>query len=362
MTTAEDVLEIARFAPSGDNSQPWRFVLRSPREFDVYGYDTRAHCVYDLDGWASELSHGILLETIAIAATAHAAHARIELPAAGAARPLRYRVTLETDPTATADPRVAAITRRTVQRRPMRPRPLAPGEREALERAAAPFRIAWFAGWAARTRVAALCMRNARIRLTIPEAYAVHRAVIEWHATTSVDRMPDASLGADPLLLAMMRHAMASFERLDRTNRWTGTLLPRLALDFAPGVLCSAQLALLAPQAPASLADRIAAGRATQRLWLAATTLGLQMQPQYTPLVFARYAREGRPFTTAAGAGARAHDVAARLDALLGSAQADKAVWIARVGPERSVPGRSLRLPLEKLVVAEPPAELPPPR
>ncbi len=35
-----------------------------------------------------------------------------------------------------------------------------------------------------------LCARNARIRMTIPEAYAAHRSVIAWHETTSEDRLP----------------------------------------------------------------------------------------------------------------------------------------------------------------------------
>ncbi|MGC1818235.1 MAG: nitroreductase family protein, partial [Casimicrobiaceae bacterium] len=60
MSLAEDVLELARWAPSGDNSQPWRFKVVSERDFDVYGYDTRTHCVYDLDGWSSQLAHGML--------------------------------------------------------------------------------------------------------------------------------------------------------------------------------------------------------------------------------------------------------------------------------------------------------------
>ena len=130
--------------------------------------------------------------------------------------------------------------------------------------------------------------------MTIPEAFAVHRSVIAWHATTSEDRLPDASLGAGPMLLAMMRSAMVSWQRLDRLNRYTGTLLPRLVLDFLPGLLCSAQLAIVADRETTTLADRIAAGRAIQRVWLRATALGLQMQPQYTPLVFARYVHADR--------------------------------------------------------------------
>ena len=58
MTPIEQVLDCARWAPSGDNAQPWRFVPKTEREAEVVGYDTRAHCVYDLDGWASELAHG----------------------------------------------------------------------------------------------------------------------------------------------------------------------------------------------------------------------------------------------------------------------------------------------------------------
>ena len=358
MTLAEEVLESARWAPSGDNSQPWRFVLRSEREFDAYGYDTRTHCVYDLDGWASELAHGMLLETVAIAATHHGLRAHISLPEEAAARPRRYRVRLAPDASVSADPLYAAIGERSVQRKPMRVRALSTPERGALERAAAPFRVVWFASWPARRRIAALCARNARIRLTIPEAYEAHRSVIAWRATTSEDRMPDASLGADPLLLATMRYAMASWPRLHRLNRLTGTLLPRLVLDFLPGLLCSAYVALLAETTPASLEDRIVAGRAAQRLWLTATTLGLQMQPQYTPLVFSRYAATRRSFTRDDRAQGDARDVERRVRQALGRDAVERAVWLARIGPRRNAPGRSLRLPLAKLIVVHPPAEL----
>jgi nitroreductase len=358
VTIAEDVLDLARFAPSGDNSQPWRFVLRAADAFDVYGYDTSDHCVYDLDGWASHLAHGMLLETIGIAATRHGRRANIELPADDSLRPLRYRVRLDADPAAREDPLLGAIRTRSVQRLPMSTRPLTTNERDALERAAAPFRVRWFETMRARVALAALCMRNARIRLTIPEAYAVHRAVIDWNATTSEDRLPAASLGAGRALLAMMQHAMVSWQRLDRVNRWTGTLAPRIALDFLPGVRCSAQFALIADAASSRLAHRLAAGRATQRMWLTATAMGLQMQPQYTPLVFARYARADRRFSSVQRAHADARAVADGLAKMLGS-DAERAVWLARIGPARPAGGRSLRLPLSTLIAAEAPDALP---
>jgi hypothetical protein len=358
MTVAEEVLDLARFAPSGDNSQPWRFVMCAADAFDIYGYDTSDHCVYDLDGWASHLAHGMLMETIGIAATRHGRKANIELPTDESSRPLRYRVRLDPDPDLRQDPLLEAIRDRSVQRLPMSMRPLATNERGALERAAVPFRVRWFDTFNARVSLAALCMRNARIRLTIPEAYAVHRAVIDWSAKTSDDRLPAASLGAGLVLRAMMRHAMVSWQRLDRLNRWTGTLVPRIALDFLPGVRCSAFFALIADAASSRLAQRLAAGRATQRMWLAATAMGLQIQPQYTPLVFARYARAGRRFSSVQRAHADARDVADGLARLLGN-DAEHTVWLARIGPARPAGGRSLRLPLSALITAEAPNALP---
>jgi hypothetical protein len=63
------ILDLARWAPSGDNTQCWRFEAPAADHLVVHGYDTR-DTVYDLDGHPSQISMGALLETIAIAASA----------------------------------------------------------------------------------------------------------------------------------------------------------------------------------------------------------------------------------------------------------------------------------------------------
>src|SRR5205085_12204118 len=50
MTLLETVLDLARWAPSGDNTQPWRFAIEADDRVAVYGHDTRLHSGYDLDG------------------------------------------------------------------------------------------------------------------------------------------------------------------------------------------------------------------------------------------------------------------------------------------------------------------------
>ena len=175
--------------------------------------------------------------------------------------------------------------------------------------------------------MAALNARNAHIRLTIPEAFAVHKAVIAWNATTSDDRLPDASLGADPVLLVVMRWAMASWERASFLNRYLGGTLHAAPHHGLPA-RSSLQRALRADRPERARWHRGSRGRGTGGPALLAhgdDGSDLQVQPSYTPLVFARYAREQRRFTSVARAEATAREVAERLDRLLGSARQRRA-------------------------------------
>ena len=78
-TLIEKIIENARWAPSGDNMQTWRFESIDEKHFVVHGSDTRDHCVYDLQGHASQLAIGTLLENIAIAAREFRLSGRISI-------------------------------------------------------------------------------------------------------------------------------------------------------------------------------------------------------------------------------------------------------------------------------------------
>jgi hypothetical protein len=294
-------------------------------------------------------------ETIAIAATRFGWAADVARRSeADDERPL-FDVRFRRDAGVPEDPLAAWIVERRVQRRPLSARRLGAEDKAALERAVTPaFALRWLEG-AARARAAWINFANAKIRLTIPEAYAVHREIIEWGAQTSEDRIPAAALGASGPALALMRWAMASFERVDALNRYlAGTLAPRVELDLVPGLACAAHVALVAREPPASIDDYVAAGRAVQRFWLTATALGLQFQPSYTPLVFARYAREGVRFTTRERAIAQARAVGGALARLLGADTAPRTVFMGRIGEGRPARARSVRLPLERLLAPPP--------
>jgi hypothetical protein len=190
---------------------------------------------------------------------------------------------------------------------------------------------------------------NAKLRLTLPEAYPVHRDIIEWDAQFSEDKVPDRALGLDAMTLKLMRWVMGSWQRVEFFNTWlAGHLTPRIEMDLLPGLFCGAHFALVAREAPQTIDDYVAAGRAVQRLWLTATRLGLGLQPELTPLIFTRYVRAGIPFTGHAGARKRAQTLSAQLDAVLGEHLA-RTVFMGRLGHAALPAARSLRLPLPKL-------------
>jgi nitroreductase len=350
--TLEQILELARWAPSGDNTQPWRFEILDARRLVVHGHDTRSHCVYDLDGHPSQMSLGALLETMAIAAGSHALEMRCQRHSDQPDTRPTFSVEFVPAPGSEGDPLADAILPRSVQRRALRRRPLTPAEKTALA-AALPdgYRVHWLEG-AARRQAAALMFRNAKLRLTMPEAHRVHKAVIEWNARYSADRMPDQALGADPLTTRLMRWVMQDWQRVQFFNTWlAGTLAPRLQMDLIPGLACAAHLLLVAERRPQRLDDYVAAGRAMQRFWLTATALGLQMQPEMTPLIFARYVREGRVFSATPGMQERAAELSRRGALLVGQGDWDAAVFMARIGAGAPASARSLRRPLRELLL-----------
>jgi len=347
------VLDAARWTPSGDNTQVWRFELIDDESCVIHGFDTREHSIYDVDGHPSHIALGALLETIAIAASSLQRRAEFLLrPHSGERAPL-IDVRLRADAALARDPLVDVIERRCVQRRALQTRLLTRQEKNSLEQAAGLYRVIWLEGLATKLQLAGLLFRNAGIRLTMPEAYAVHRAIIEWRAKYSYDRIPDQALGLDPLTTRLMEWVMQSWARVNFFNRYLGgTIAPRLQLDLIPALACGAHFILVAGAPPRAIDDYLSAGRALQRFWLTATHLGLQLQPEQTPLIFAQYVSMGRHFSQTPGLWEKACEVTRQLDQLIGLETRQKAVFMGRIGAGKAAAARSLRRPLKELLIS----------
>lgn len=347
----EAILNLARWAPSGDNAQNWRFEIASDSHVVVHGFDTRDHCIYDLQGHASWLALGALLETMSIAATAHGLRTLWQYRSDSPDTAPTFDVRFEPDASVTPSPLIPSITLRSVQRRPMKTRALTTAEKASLEAAlGSDFRAVWFEGFGQRWRMARLMFRNAKLRLTLPEAFETHRRIIDWGQRFSETKVPEQALGAGAVTLKLMRFAMVSWKRVDFLNRFlAGTVAPRVEMDLVPSLACAAHVALIGRKTPKTVEDFVAVGGAVQRFWLTATQLGLSKQPGLTPLIFSEYLRNGVTFSAKPGAAASAEAIARHTRELLGD-DAERAVWLARLGAGPASTSRSTRLPLDQLM------------
>lgn len=350
------ILDLARWAPSGDNTQPWLFEILDDEHILVHGLDTRDRVVYDLDGHASQLAIGAMLETMAIAASAEGRATTIERRPETPETHMLFDVRFHPEADMLPDPLLPCIKTRVVQRRPLSTQPLSSEQKQAFARSLPEgYDIVWFEGLFQRWRFAKFMFNNAKVRLTIPEAYEVHKSVIEWGARFSADKIPDQALGVDRLTVRFMRWAMVSWSRVCFFNTYLlGHLLPRLQMDLLPSLRCGAHFALLSTDPPVSVDNYLAAGRALQRFWLTATHLGWLIQPEMTPVIFGRYHRRGLGFTQSQTALAQAGQLNESLVGMLGVANVERLFFMGRIGTGSLPRARSLRKELEQLVTNNP--------
>jgi molybdopterin/thiamine biosynthesis adenylyltransferase/nitroreductase len=354
-TAVERILDLARWAPSGDNAQPWRFAVRGDAGVTITINRHDADDVYDYaDGRPTRLSAGFLLETLRIAAS-------------GAGRGLSWRhrrddtgaivieADLPPDAALVPDPLLPMVTARSVDRRPYRLTPLRPEQKAGLAAALGDgLTVRWFETSEERRRIAGLNARATDIRLRIPEAYRVHQAILDWQRDFSPTGVPVAAVGLNPLAVQTMRWLMRDWTYMDAANRYLGTtLLSRLELDLLPGYFCGAHFVVL-PNRPADLDDPAATmriGQALQRFWLAATGMGLVMQPALATICFALYGRQGTVFTKDTGILRKAGRLADAVAAVVPGG-ASEIAFIGRIGVPRSrrIQARSVRRPLSELL------------
>lgn len=352
MTIIEKILDLARWAPSGDNEQPWHFEVINDSYFVIHGRDTSDWCVYDLGGQASQIAIGALLENIVIVASGLGYAANCSLRAGSPKNKPLIDVDLTINDKLKPSELLPYIEARVTQRRPLRTRPLTIEQKQKLEAAVGHgYRVLWVEGRRNRWQMAKLLFRSAYIRLTIPEAYEVHKQNIEWGAQFSQDKIPDQAVGVDAFTLRMMRWALKSWKRVQMMNKYfAGTILPRVQMDLLPGYLCGVHFCIMADHPCQAVGDYFQVGGAVQRFWLTATSMGLQFQPEMTPLIFSRYSETGIQFTDNSFAIGRAAEVSAELGRVMPhGGDINNRVFMGRLGYGHVPRARSMRCDLEAL-------------
>ena len=268
----------AVLAPSEGNKQPWRF-LAAREHIDCYLDESRSGGALDADCTTSYLAMGAAVENIVIAASALSRAALVtRFPDPKQAR-LVCRIFLPCADV-TSSPLLAAISRRTTNRRLGSGMPLAVETIAQLQRAITmdAVHLAVTSDGAALSRVAAAISAVERLQLLSPQLHGERFASYRWTA----DQVRNSRDGIDvaTLELSSAERALLDVLASDAAMRYVariggGSLLMRSAQHR---LATSSALGLLSVVNDSREAF-VDAGRQLQRIWLVATTANVSIQP-----------------------------------------------------------------------------------
>lgn len=358
MITSSPILKIldhARWAPSGDNVQPWRFRINSDMSADVIILPD-PDCVLVVDNIALLQSLGTFIETTRIAATG-LGYRLVITPASPdeTSKEIQsikiIRLTLVADTTIIHDPLNTLIEIRSVARGLYKRRPLTPDDRFALEQAVGDnFEIRFLRG-REKNPLFKIYWVNNKIRMFWRGIFDNYNKTIIWNANHTSQYLPSYALGMSPPTHLLFRTLLKNWTAFQLAVRYMGGVISSfIEIDLMPNIFCAANILLIAKTQPRTDDDFIVSGAAIQRFWLTATSRGILHQPNYLPIAMNAHAARGIPDAPNIDKLARAQRAEwARL--LGGDDVVDRLVWTGRVGYGTHGTSRSLRLPLDQLII-----------
>jgi len=271
----KDILKLAIRAPSGDNSQPWKFIWNN-QFLQIKNDSTRGRCFFNINEYASFLSCGALIENIRIAASSFSFSIEIKLKEGNEeiADLKFYKSNIKVDPL------VAAVSIRQTNRFPFKTDAV-PDDFLSQLTTEIPVSSPTKCNFYQSPNDIKLISKLASVAdSTFWASKEIHDDVFKWirlnlkardvHEGLSLD-----VLGLDPfskvvfpfLIKQKILQTLALF-RINKVLGWKSSLNLRKS-----GAICIINLDTL------SKANIMQAGMDIQRLWCRANLLGLAVQP-----------------------------------------------------------------------------------
>lgn len=343
------IIESATYAPSGDNSQPWSFVVHGDT-IEVYMHPERDHALLNVRSGGTLIGAGAALENMTIAARVEGLDPRLAICPDASNPSLVARVKLDPGVASLESERAlaACIRTRHTNRTPYSADVLPDEFRTtigALADAFPPCRIVTIDSRDALALSGKAASAMEEVALQTKPLHALFFNSIIWSKERNEAGEPGMYIMTMELpppvraLFRMLRH----WPIVSLLNR-VGFAKQAAAGNATVYASSSAMIAFIVPdRAPASM---LAAGRAMQRIWLEATRLGLAGQPLAGLLYIAASIEEGNAHLFSEAALARIRVAQADMRKIAGAGEGEAVAIFMRFGkPERPPTDYSRRMP-----------------
>lgn len=349
------ILEAARWTPSPDNSQPWRFEVQGEQSVRVHIDLERDNPYAYRRSEPLWLSAGMLLQALRLAASKYGWGMAWAL--GGTAEAPVIDVTFSPDAGVKPDGLAHMLKVRSVDRGPYRRKPLTAADKAALQDALGHgFTVTWVDDLTDRWQLGLVNAAATRIRLRSKRCHRIHQEIIDWNNRYSRTGLPAGALGLDPLAQKIMRMVMPDWQRMEAATKWLGAgLYASVEMDIIPAVYSGSFAIIrqsLAPRGALTAEDRLMIGERLMRFWLEATRRGLAFQPSLAAVFCAAQAEDAAGLEPSLHADAAA--VARKYEQATGINPAE-VMFQARLGTGRARADapRSIRKVLSDLIALD---------
>ncbi|MFI0166446.1 Rv1355c family protein [Streptomyces sp. NPDC017095] len=342
-------------APSGGNSQPWQFTAHD-EVVDCRVDAAQPQTLLDFEGRATHLAIGAAVENIHLAAQASGWACQVRYFPAPADPGLVCRLTFSSAPDLPRPALFDWIEHRTTNRSPGPARPLLESHAAALTDCATESgaRLHLVTDRDQLDEMGRVLGAGDRLRMLSPHLHRDMMNELRWdpeEARRTRDGIDVATLGFDDVDLAGLRLArqwrgLAFVRRIGGGKAFEESAAKALAASSAVGCLT------IPGKGPHAFVD---GGRALQRLWLTATSLGLGFQPHTSLLyLFARLAGGGETGLDAAETDVL-RTLRTRFTALVPGRPDEAELMLFRLSYASPPTVRSLRRPVDSVLRFEGP-------
>lgn len=342
------ILTAGNQAPSGENCQPWHFVVRGPT-VEIHLLADRDQSAYSWGQRSSYMALGAAIENMVIAASAEHYRAPVRYFPDPENRFHAATVTFVSEPSREADPLAPFLAERVSNRKAYAKEPLSKDERAALTAAAGEGgELKLIEKREAVERLGRVGSTNEEIMLGNRDLHRFFFSHVNW--TKQEDEEKKIGFYIKTLELpppAQLMFRLVQYWPLMRALKSIGMHRVVAAQNAGLNASAAAMGALLIDGLEP--VDFMEAGRAVERIWLTATSKGLSLQPLTGVLFFKLLIEHGEDPMFSPDERAtilNAYDEAA---AIVGAG--DKRIaFLFRIGRGAAPSARAIRFPLDEVV------------
>lgn len=349
-----DILDCARFAPSGDNAQPWKFEIVKKHNIILHFYRDQNN-FYEQLSYSLYITAGTLLKNIEIAASKHGLEYKITSIQEISSKILIMiefsKQGYDSNVISNKHSLYEFIKTRTCNRGKYKLKKIKFQSKDYLEQIFKDnFTIMWKDTFLERLKASNLVMKSTKYRMCSKLAFEVNKRILSWDKEDSIDKIPVQGLPLTYLSKKIIKFLLYHEKLYWIMQKIGGYIMPQIELDLIPAIFSSSFFIIFSNKSEKDMKidDWLILGKQIQEFWLIATSENLFIQPLYVPIAFNNYyLNKINPDKSN-----KFEKVSSEIhDCLDGICQSKYPVFMGRIGYAKENRCRSLRKPLESLII-----------